>query len=124
MKNIKLTFAYIFTLLTCLLNALMIFVIRKGNENILSNYFVIAITLIAFGIYKFAFKTSQKKKAKLEFYGIFYMFFLSLMRFINRLTVIPDMINLFSVLIFIIIGTSFLFIAMKRIHSKNETINK
>ncbi|MBU3161451.1 hypothetical protein KPL37_17225 [Clostridium frigoris] len=115
MKDKKTFFVYLITVLTVLLNCLMLFIIRSGDEGIFSNIFVIIIALFCLKIYVIAIKTNQTSKMIPEFYGILFLFGVSAMRCLNRIIQISDTINYFSIIFFIGAGTFFLFIAISRI---------
>ena len=113
-------FIFIFTFLTIILNLLMLFITNTGDEDKFSNFFAIIITLLCFIVYEFAFKTNQTRKTKPEFYGILLMFSISTIRFANRLTVIPNTVNISSFIFFIGAGFFFIFVAISRVISNNK----
>ncbi|MBW9153740.1 hypothetical protein [Clostridium estertheticum] len=120
MKDKKTFFVYLITALTVLLNCLMLFITRSGNEDIFSNIFVIIIALFCLKIYIIAIKTNQTSKMRPEFYGILFLFGISAMRFLNRIIQISDVVNYSSIIVFLGVGTFFLFIAIGRIASNKK----
>ncbi len=106
---------YFFSVVTILLNALMIFVVRNGSEEIFSNVFAISIVLVVLLLIKYAYSVGKEKLARAEYCGILLMFGISCMRFANRITILPDSINYSSIIVFLAAGTFLLFIGIGRI---------
>ena len=124
MKNKRVFSIYLITTLTVLLNCLMLFITRSGNEDKFSNIFVIVIALFCFKIYMIGIKTNQTLKMRPEFYGILFLFAVSAMRFLNRIIQISDAINFSSIIVFIGVGTFFYLLLLAELHPTKGIRNK
>jgi len=110
-------FPLIISISTTLLNVLMIFqtIISRKNYDIFSNVFVIIIVIFLYLINYNAIRMKNERKVRLEYYGILALFAVSLMRFVNRFTILPFYINMTSVILFIGFGIFAIIIAVIRI---------
>jgi hypothetical protein len=110
-------FPLIISISTTLLNVLMIFqtIISRKNYDIFSNVFVIIIVIFLYLINYNAIRMKNERKVRLEYYGILALFAVSLMRFVNRFTILPFYINMTSVILFVGFGIFAIIIAVIRI---------
>ncbi|MDI6605517.1 MAG: hypothetical protein QME35_10395 [Thermoanaerobacteraceae bacterium] len=113
----KIYFPLIISISTTLLNVLMILqtIISKKNYDIFSNVFVIIIVIFLYQINCIAIRMKKERQVRLEYYGIFALFAVSLMRFVNRFTILPFYINMTSIILFVGFGIFAIIIAVIRI---------
>ncbi|QSZ26471.1 hypothetical protein ACETAC_05970 [Aceticella autotrophica] len=113
----KIYFPLIILISTTLLNVLMILqtIISKKNYDIFSNVFVIIVVIFLYQINCIAIRMKKERQVRLEYYGILALFAVSLMRFVNRFTILPFYINITSIILFVGFETFALMIAVIRI---------
>ncbi|QSZ26443.1 hypothetical protein ACETAC_05840 [Aceticella autotrophica] len=104
-------------IITVLLNIIMFIqtFITKANYDVFSNFFVIIVVLILYRVNYYAVKIGMERRVRLEYYGILFLCTFSLMRLINRLTLIPFYINAISFIFAFGFGTFALMIAIIRL---------
>lgn len=108
------------TLITVVLNLLMMFTFREANEEIFSNIFAIGVTILVFILVKYSYYIENEKSVRSEFYGLLLMFGITVMRFINRIKMLPYFVNGTGILIFIGSGVFLITVAYGRIAKMRE----
>ncbi|MEW4353541.1 hypothetical protein AB1I63_01385 [Streptococcus pneumoniae] len=100
-------------------NMLMISFFNNGEE-ITSNIFIIIITLFLLPPFLRAVDNQMQSLLRLESYALLFLASLSVMRLINRITIVPIMVN--SIMILLALGTGIVLItaSIMRISQKNR----
>lgn len=81
---------------------LMITMVRTQNDEIISNIFVIAITILVYPSFLISFTKKQKNLVRLEWITLLFITIVSIFRFINRIDPLPVVAN--ASIVIIIIG--------------------
>lgn len=87
-----------------IMNFLMMTIVNNGEE-ILSNLFVIFITIILLPGYINAIDAGKKSFIRLESFAFLFLAIISIMRLVNRIDTLPYTINKMTILMAVGLGT-------------------
>ncbi|MGT2800004.1 hypothetical protein [Streptococcus marmotae] len=100
-------------------NMLMILFFNNGEE-ITSNIFLIILTLFLLPPFLRAVDNQMQSLLRLESYAFLFLASLSVMRLINRVTIVPIVVNSIMILLALGIGIMLITASIMRIYKKNR----
>ena len=100
-------------------NLLMLFVVNKGEETG-SNLFVIAIACVLLPVFLYAVENRQPSLVNVESILLIQLAVISLLRHINRIRSMPEILNIIITLLVLTVGTAGIFVAIMRIYQNRQ----
>jgi TctA family transporter len=101
----------------------MMTIVNHGEE-IVSNLFVIGVTIVLLPGFLNAVEMKKVALIRLEAYSLLFLAIISIVRLINRIYNLPDEINASIVLVAVILGVLLLFTAIARLMKRNNLKDK
>lgn len=102
------------TFFTLLLNITNLFLDLNSIDLSIIDAFITIITIMAFITCKYGLDNNKSNYIVLELYGLNILFFISFIRFLNKLLVIPDIFNILFFLLSIFFIALFIYNLIKR----------
>ena len=100
-------------------NLLMLFVVNKGEETG-SNLFVIAIACVLLPAFLYVVENRQPSLVNVESILLIQLAVISLLRIINRIGSMPEILNIIITLLVLAVGTAGIFVAIMRIYENRR----
>ena len=100
-------------------NLLMLFVVNKGEETG-SNLFVIAIACVMLPVFLYAVENQLTSLVNVESILLVQLTVISLLRLINRIGSMPEILNIIITLLVLAVGTAGIFVAIMRIYQNRQ----
>jgi hypothetical protein len=101
----------------------MMTIVNHGEE-IVSNLFVIGVTIVLLPGFLNAVEMKKVALIRLEACSLLFLAIISIVRLINRIDNLPDEINASIVLVAVILGVLLLFTAIARLMKRNNLKDK
>lgn len=108
---------YISSAIIVVSNLMMATTMNHGEE-VLSNFFVIGITVLLFPGFLWALNNEKASAIRAESAGLVMLAVISLLRFINRISALPSSVNAIAVFLAFVLGSVLIAVAAVRIFKK------